>query len=74
MGYIEKIHAKNFELIAKEHIIVGSIFQKGCFVEVVTSIHPLYGWIKTNKKDAQKLPQEVEKIFHDGWAKVNISL
>lgn len=70
MGYIEKIHQRNFDLISEKNIVVGSSFQKDFNTETVAHIHPLYGWIKTDKGDAQKVPQEVSLIFKKGWKKM----
>jgi len=67
MGYIEEVHKKNFEIIQKYNIKVGTVF-KNCFaLETVTHIHSLYGWIKTDQGDAQRVPQEAEQIFLKHW-------
>lgn len=71
MNYVETIHKRNKELIKEYDITIGDIWvQPNTFPEVaerITHIHSMYGWMKTNKGDAQKLPQEVEKALNDGW-------
>lgn len=51
----------------KNNIHIGTVL-KGSFngkeiIEIIVHIHPLYGWIKTDKGDLQKVPQEVEKLL-----------
>ena len=70
MGYIEEVHKENFAFIKKYNIEIGTVFTNGIDNEIVTTIHPLYGWITTDMRDAQKVPQEVSKIFIKGWKKI----
>ena len=68
MGYIENIHKENFENIEKYNIQIGTILTKEGQEEVVKSIHPMYGWILTDKwKHFTKVPQEVGEIIKQGW-------
>jgi hypothetical protein len=69
MSNIEEIHLKNFKLIKQHNIKVGTILIHESFgEEIVTNIHPIYGWISTDKKDSTKVPQEVELIFQKGFS------
>lgn len=67
MEKIELTHKENFDLIKFYNIEIGTVLIKENKEEIITNIHPLYGWIKTNKNDSSKVPQEVKKIITDGW-------
>ena len=67
------LHARNLELIKEHKIEVGSVLKNrsgvGSSDEVVAHIHPTYGWISTNRGDAQRVPQSIETLLSSGWTK-----
>ncbi len=58
-SYIDTLHNRNKITIDLTSLKIGDILYNESMKrsETITNIHPLYGWLSTDKGDKQKVPQ-----------------